>query len=102
MKVALFMALCNGPLVGVIALDFWGSGRSEARAEKALAQDRCQAGSRWLPGHRCGQHVVARLDVFEGYEYRFFRCLCEEHATEAQRRMAGPSYRVALLSPRDA
>lgn len=96
------MLLCNGPLAWIIVLDYRSSGRSEARAEKAFALDRCQAKSSWLPGHRCNQHVVARLDLFEGYEYRFFKCLCEEHATEAQRRMTGPSYRLARVTTQDA
>ena len=102
MRVALVMALCNGPLAAVIVADLLGGGRIEARAEKALLEDRCQAGSRWLPGSRCGQSVAARLDVFEGYEYRFFRCLCEEHATDAQRRLRGSTYRVARLTTSDA
>lgn len=101
-KVLLFMLLCNGPLAGVILADSIDSHRSENRADKALAKNRCEAGSRWLPGRRCGQPVVARLDVYEGYEYRFFKCLCEEHSIEAERRMAGPSYRVAPIGPQGA
>jgi hypothetical protein len=100
MKVALVMALCNGPVASILVLDLLGSGRSEARAEKALKANRCQARSRFLPG-ACGQPVVARLDVHEGYEYRFFKCLCEEHATDAQRRSRGPSYRVQRLETQD-
>lgn len=99
MEVALVMLLCNGPLAWVIVAELMGDRRSEARAQKALARNECQAGSRWLPGRRCGQPVVARLDIKDGYEYRFFRCLCEEHTTEAQRRAVGPSYRVARLDP---
>lgn len=102
MKIALVMALCNGPLALVIVADLVGGGRSEARAERALLENRCQAGSRWLSGHRCGQKVVATLEVFEGYEYRFFKCLCEEHATDAQRRKRGSCYQVARLETRDA
>ena len=97
MRVALVMFLCNGPVAAVLALDIWGSGHSEDRAEKALAEGRCQARSRWLPG-ACNQPVAARLDVFEGYEYRFFRCLCLEHATEAERKAQGASYRVDWLA----
>jgi hypothetical protein len=99
-KVLLFMVLCNGPLAWVIVADRVESRRSEGRAQAALATNRCQAGSWWLPGSRCGQPVVARLDLYEGYEYRFFKWLCEDHAEEAHRRSRGPSYRIDRLSPR--
>ena len=95
-RVALVMALCNGPVAAVLALDIWGGGRSEEKAERSLAAGVCQARSGWLPGH-CGQPIAARLDIFEGYEYRFFRCLCLEHATDAARKMRGASCRVEWL-----
>ena len=96
-KVLLFMLLCNGPLAAVLLTDSVQSHRSELRAQAALSSSRCQAGSRWLPGRSCNQPAVARLDVYEGYEYRFFRCLCDEHARDAERRMAGPTYRLSSL-----
>ena len=94
MKVFLFMALVNGPLAWVLVADFLDSRNHEARAERAFAKGLCQARARWLPGHSCGQPIVARLDVYEGYEYRFFRWLCEEHAGEASRRAPGSTYRL--------
>ena len=94
MKVFLFMALCNGPLAWVLVADFLDSRNHEARAERAFAQGRCQARARWLPGHSCGQPIVARLDVYEGYEYRFFKWLCEEHSGDALRRATGSTYRL--------
>ena len=97
-KVLLFMLLCNGPLAWVILADSIESKRSEAHAAVALAKNRCQAGSWWLPGSRCGQPVAARLDLYEGYEYRFFKWLCEEHTLQAQRAGGGPSFRVDRLS----
>lgn len=96
-KVLLFMLLCNGPLAWVILADSIESRSSESRAEAALAKNRCQAGSWWLPGSRCHQPVVARLDLYEGYEYRFFRWLCEDHATDAERRSRGATYRIDRL-----
>ena len=90
----LFMAVCNGPVAWVLVADLLDSRNHEARAERAFSRGRCQAGSRWLPGHSCGQPIAARLDVYEGYEYRFFRWLCEEHAGQAQRRASGSSYRL--------
>lgn len=102
MKVALVMALCNGPIAAVLALDILQGSRSDRHAEKALGKGICQAGSRWLPGHRCGQPAAARLDLFEGYEYRFFKCLCDEHELEARRRMRGMAYRVNALAAEDS
>ena len=98
LKVLLFMLLCNGPLAWVIVADRIESRRSEGRAEAALAAGKCQAGSWWLPGNRCGQPIAARLDIYEGYEYRFFRWLCEEHTTQAQRTERGPSTRVDRIA----
>jgi hypothetical protein len=95
-RVALVMALCNGPVAAVLALDIWGGGHSEEKAEKALELGRCQARAAWLPG-ACNQPVAARLDVFEGYEYRFFKCLCAEHATDAARKLKGAAYKVDWL-----
>ena len=98
MKVALVMILCNGPIAAVLALDIFQGSRSDRHAERALAKGVCEAGSRWLPGHRCGQPASARLDLYEGYEYRYFRCLCDEHENEARRRMRGTAYRVSPLT----
>jgi hypothetical protein len=102
MKVALVMALCNGPIAVVLALDILQGSRSGKHAERALAKGVCQAGSRWLPGHRCGQPTTATLELYEGYEYRFFQCLCDEHEVEARRRMRGTAYRVNALASRDS
>lgn len=86
MRVLLFMALVNGPLAWIVLSDLWESMTNERKADRARQKGTCQRKVSWIPGNVCGQPIVARMDVYEGYEFRFFQWLCHEHATDVERR----------------
>lgn len=86
MEVLLFMLLVNGPLAWVVLSDTYESAMSERKAVRARERGTCQRKVSWVPGRVCGQPIVARVDVYEGYEYRFLQWLCHEHATDVERR----------------
>ena len=95
MRVVLFMAIVNGPLAALLLADFRDSIMSERRARKAFAAGRCQRKVPGLPGGICGQPIASRIDVYQGYEYRFHQWVCDEHSRDATLRQRGFSYRVA-------
>ena len=95
MRVVLFMAIVNGPLAALLFADFRDSIMSERRARKAFAAGRCQRKVPGLPGGICGQPIASRIDVYQGYEYRFHQWVCDEHSRDATLRQRGFSYRVA-------
>ena len=97
MKVLLFMIVFNGPLVAVLAGDVVGSRLSLKRAQRALARGRCERRVPGIPGGICGRPIAARVDVYEGYEYRFQQWVCHEHAADAERRVLGRSCRVEWM-----
>ena len=94
MKVLLFMIVFNGPLVAVFAGDLVGARLSLRRSRRALARGHCARRVPGTPGGTCGRPIAARVDVYQGYEYRFEQWVCHEHATDAERRARGRSYRV--------
>jgi hypothetical protein len=98
-RVVLFIIVVNGPLAALLFADFKDSMMSERRARKALAAGVCKRKVPGLPGGRCGQPVTSRIDVFQGYEYRFHEWLCDEHARDGKARSKGFSYRVVDEEP---
>ena len=95
MRVVLFIVVVNGPLAALLFADFRASMLSERRAQKAFKAGRCQRKVAGLPGGICGQPIVSRIDVYQGYEYRFHQWVCDEHSRDAKLRERGFSYRVA-------
>ncbi|HET7481358.1 MAG TPA: hypothetical protein VFK89_00720 [Actinomycetota bacterium] len=93
-RLLLFMFMVNGPLAGVLILDAQNGFVAERRARRALAAGRCQRRVPSLPGGVCGQPIVARIDVWQGYEYRFHEWVCDEHTRDARLRARGFNYRV--------
>ncbi len=98
MRVWLFVSLVNGPLVAVMAWDHLGAQVSRAAARRRLRKGGC--GRREHPASRstCGMPIAARIEIFEGYEYRFHQWVCHEHALDAERRTSGPRFRVEWLT----
>lgn len=90
MRLALFMLLCNGPLAWIVFSDTWDSWAHERRAAKARQRGTCQRRMGWVPGQVCGQPIAARVDIYQGYEFRFFQWLCHEHAIDLERRASVP------------
>jgi len=84
--VILFMLLVNGPLAWIVLSDTWESATSERRAARARARGTCRRKVSWIPGRVCGQRIAARIDIYEGYEYRFLQWVCDEHARDVERR----------------
>ena len=99
MRVAFFMILVNGPLAALLFADFRDSALSERRARKAYKVGRCQRKVPGLPGGTCGQPITARIDVYQGYEYRFHEWVCDEHCRDGRLRARGFSYRVMDEEP---
>ena len=52
-------------------------------------------GDDWLGG----QPIASRIDVYQGYEYRFHEWLCDEHARDGRARARGFSYRIVDEEP---
>ena len=90
----LFIFVINGPLAALLFFDFRDSFTSERRARKAFKKGRCQRAVRGVPGGICGQPIVARIDLYQGYEYRFHQWVCDEHTRDAKVRERGFRYRV--------
>ena len=93
------MVMVNGPLAALLFADFHDSFMSERRARKALANGRCQRKVHGLPGGVCGQPISSRIDLYQGYEYRFHEWVCDEHSRDANARARGFSYRVVEDEP---
>ena len=93
-RVVLFIAVVNGPLAALLFADFRSSFMSERRARKAYAKGYCQRKVPGIPGGICGQPIASRIDVYQGYEYRFHEWLCDEHARDGRARSKGFTYRV--------
>ena len=93
-RVVLFILMVNGPLAALMFADFRASAMSERRARKAFKAGVCQRTMPGLPGGTCGQPIAARIDIYQGYEYRFHEWVCEEHQRDARLRKRGFSYRV--------
>ena len=93
------MVMVNGPLAALLFADFRDSMMSERRARKALADGRCQRAVPGAPGGKCGQPISSRIDVYQGYEYRFHEWVCDEHSRDARARVRGFSYRVVEDEP---
>jgi len=94
MRILLFMVAVNGPLAALLLADFSDSAMSERRARRAFRAGRCQRRVDGVPGGLCGQPIRSRIDVYQGYEYRFHQWVCEEHSRDATLRARGFSYRV--------
>lgn len=90
----LFIFVINGPLAALLFFDFRASFTSERRARKAFNRGTCQREVKGLPGGVCGQPIVARIDLYQGYEYRFHQWVCDEHTRDAKVRARGFRYRV--------
>ena len=99
MRVVLFIVFVNGPLAALLFADLKDSMMSERRARKALASGRCQRKVPGLPGGVCGQPITSRIDIYQGYEYRFHQWVCDEHSRDARLRAKGFSYRVVDEEP---
>lgn len=69
----------------------------ERRKERAFRQGRCQKPLDAAPGNECGMPIVAHMDVYSAYGYKFFQWLCDEHARDGERRMRGGLYRIEWL-----
>ena len=98
-RVVLFIVVVNGPLAALMFADFRESAMSERRARKAFKAGVCQRKVPGIPGGRCGQPIVSRIDVYQGYEYRFHEWVCDEHSRDARLRARGFSYRVTEEEP---
>lgn len=88
------MFVINGPLAALLFVDFRESFTSERRARRAFKRGTCQRVVPGLPGGECGQPIVARIDLYQGYEYRFHQRVCDEHTRDAKVRARGFRYRV--------
>ena len=99
MRVVLFMLFVNGPLAALLFADFSDSAMSERRARRGFKAGRCMRKVPGLPGGQCGQPIVSRIDVYQGYEYRFHEWVCDEHSRDAKLRARGFSYRVLEEEP---
>lgn len=99
MRIALFMFLVNGPLAALLVADFSDSAMSERRARRMFKAGRCMRKVPGLPGGQCGQPIAARVDVYQGYEYRFHEWVCDEHQRDGQLRQRGFNYRVMEEEP---
>lgn len=67
------------------------------RKERAFRAGRCQKPDETTPDHICGMPIVAHMDVYGAYGYKFFQWLCDEHARDGERRMRGGLYRIEWL-----
>ncbi|MDQ3940574.1 MAG: hypothetical protein M3238_04395 [Actinomycetota bacterium] len=94
MRMWLFIALVNGPLAALLFADLRDSWTSERRARKAFKAGRCQRKVPGIPGGTCGQPITSRIDLYQGYEYRFHQWVCDEHTRDAKLRARGFKYRV--------
>ncbi len=94
MRQWLFILAINGPLAALLFADFRDSFTSERQARKAFKRGRCQREVPGIPGGACGQPIVARIDLYQGYEYRFHQWVCDEHTRDAKVRARGFRYRV--------
>ena len=99
MRVVLFIVIVNGPLAALMLADFHDSAMSERRARRAFKRGRCQRRVAGIPGGVCGQPIASRIDVYQGYEYRFHEWVCDEHTRDARVRRRGFSYRVTEEEP---
>ncbi|MGH2808439.1 MAG: hypothetical protein ACRDKT_14320 [Actinomycetota bacterium] len=93
----LFIVTINGPLAALLFFDFRASFMSERRARKAFKAGRCQRKAPGVPGGICGQPISARIDLYEGYEYRFHQWVCDEHHRDAKSRARGLLYQVEAI-----
>lgn len=98
-RVVLFITIVNAPLAALLFADFRGSLMSERRARKEFAAGVCKRKVPGLPGGTCGQPITSRIDVYEGYEYRFHEWLCDDHARDGRARSKGFCYRVVDEEP---
>ena len=94
MRLWLFIVTVNGPLAALVAADLRASWFSEHRARRAFKAGRCQRKVPGLPGGVCGQPITARIDLYQGYEYRFHQWVCDEHTRDAKARERGFKCRV--------
>ena len=94
MRIWLFIVMVNGPLVVLLAFDFRDSWTSEHRARKGFTAGRCQRKVPGIPGGICGQPITSRIDLYQGYEYRFHQWVCDEHTRDATARSRGFRYKV--------
>lgn len=67
------------------------------RKEKAFRRGRCQKPDGTSPDRMCGMPIVAHMDIYSAYGYKFFQWLCDEHARDGERRMRGGLYRIEWL-----
>src|SRR5918999_266787 len=82
-------------LLGVSAvLNHWLDAR---RKERAFRAGMCQKPDAASPNRVCGMPIVAHMDIYGAYGYRFFQWLCDEHARDGERRMRGGLYRIEWL-----
>lgn len=82
-------------LLGATALStYWIDKR---RKERAFRTGQCQKPDPTSPNRICGMPIVAEMDVYGAYGYKFFQWLCDEHARDGERRMRGGLYRIEWL-----
>jgi hypothetical protein len=67
------------------------------RKERGFRAGRCQKPDGTTPDRICGMPIVAHMDVYGAYGYKFFKWLCDEHARDGERRMRGGLYRIEWL-----
>jgi hypothetical protein len=85
-------------LLGLIGLTSLVSHRLDAiRKERAFRAGLCQKPDDTSPNKICGMPIVAHMDVYSAYGYKFFQWLCDEHARDGERRMRGALYRIEWL-----
>jgi hypothetical protein len=97
MGLLLFM---NLPLaiLGVLGLSALVSHHLDARRkERAYRLGMCQKPVDGSPNRICGMPIVAHMDIYGAYGYKFFQWLCDEHARDGERRMRGGLYRIEWL-----
>jgi hypothetical protein len=97
MALLLFM---NLPLaiLGLLGASAVVSHRLDAhRKERAFKIGACQKADDASPNKMCGMPIVAHMDIYGAYGYKFFQWLCDEHARDGERRMRGGLYRIEWL-----
>jgi hypothetical protein len=69
----------------------------KVRKERGFRCGQCQKPDSSSPNHICGMPIVAHMDVYGAYGYKFFQWLCDEHARDGERRLRGGMYRIEWL-----
>jgi hypothetical protein len=97
MALLLYMNLPVVILTLLGACAFFSYRIDKTRRDRAFKTGRCQKPDSTSPDRICGMPIVAHMDVYGAYGFKFFQWLCDEHAREGERRLRGGMYRIEWL-----